>query len=68
MGSYDGQVEVEIITMMAISDPNAVMPVLRDLARAYQDHEFLSKLKTSKDQESVLDLFETRISDVIELV
>jgi PTS system galactitol-specific IIA component len=68
MGSLDVTVDVHIISMMAISDPKAVMPVLRNLALAYQDHEFLASLKNSRDQQMVLDLFKTRIPDVIELV
>jgi PTS system galactitol-specific IIA component len=68
MGTDDGQVKVEIITMMAISDPDAVMPVLRDLAMVYQDPDFLSQLKAAKDQTGVLDLCKTRLADVIELV
>jgi PTS system galactitol-specific IIA component len=68
MGTDDGLVKVEIITMMAISDPNAVMPVLRDLAMVYQDPDFLSKLKAAEDQADILDLCKSRLSDVIELV
>jgi len=64
----DIEVNVHIISMMAISDPKSVMPVLRNLALAYQDHEFLASLKNSTNQEMVLDLFKERIPDVIELV
>jgi PTS system galactitol-specific IIA component len=68
MGTDDGQVKVEIITMMAISDPSAVMPVLRDLAMVYQDPDFLSRLKAAKDQTGILDLCKARLSGVIELI
>lgn len=68
MGSEDSEVSVNIISMMAISDPKSVMPVLRNLALAYQDHEFLQSLKDSTNEETVLDLFQRRIPDVIELI
>jgi PTS system galactitol-specific IIA component len=68
MGSPDVEVNVNIISMMAISDPKAVMPVLRSLALAYQDREFLTLLKASSSEGMVLDLFKARIPDVIELI
>ena len=68
MGSLDLTVDVHIISMMAISDPKAVMPVLRNLALVFQDHEFLASLKNSSNQQMVLDLLKRRIPDVVELV
>ena len=68
MGSLDANVDVHIISMMAISNPKSVMPVLRNLALAYQDHEFLAMLKNSSSQDMILDLYKNRIPDVIEIV
>jgi mannitol/fructose-specific phosphotransferase system IIA component (Ntr-type) len=68
MGSLDVEVNIHIISMMAIADPKSVMPVLRNLALAYQDHEFLAFLKDATSQEMVLDVLKARIPDVIELV
>ena len=68
MGSLDDEVRVSIISMMAISDPASVVPVLRNLALVYQDPEFLSSLKDSGDEETVLYLLRSRIPDVVELV
>jgi PTS system galactitol-specific IIA component len=68
MGSFDAEVKVEVISMLAISDPTKVMPVLKDLAMAYQDHEFLQKLREAVDQTMVLDLITKRIPNVVELI
>lgn len=67
MGSLESEVDVRIISMMAISDPKSVMPVLRALALAYQDREFLSSLKDCQDEEMILSVFQARIPEVIEL-
>lgn len=68
MGSLDDEIPVSIISMMAISDPTAVVAVLRNLALVYQDAEFLTSLKDSSNEETVLQLLKNRIPDVIELV
>lgn len=68
MGSLDDEIPVSIISMMAISDPASVVPVLRNLALVYQDSEFLSSLKDSRNEEMVLHLLKERIPDVVELV
>lgn len=67
MGSLEAEVDVRIISMVAISDPKSVMPVLRSLALTYQDREFLTTLKDCSSEEMILDLFQTRIPDVVEL-
>lgn len=68
MGSEDGEVNVEVISMLAISDPQSIMSVIRSLAMTYQDQSFLQKLKNAKDREMVVSLFKQRIPDVIEVV
>lgn len=68
MGSFDGEVDVEVISMLAISDPTKIMTVLKDLAMAYQDQEFLQNLKAAADQAMVLDLVTRRIPNVVELI
>lgn len=67
MGSLESEVEVRIISMMAISDPKSVMPVLRSLALAYQDRHFLQSLTGCSTEEMILDLFQARIPEVVEL-
>lgn len=67
MGSLETEVEVRIISMMAICDPKSVMPILRTLALAYQDREFLTTLKDCSSAQMILDLFQARIPDVVEL-
>lgn len=68
MGSLDSEINVNIISMMAISDPKSVMPVLRNLALAYQDQQFLTLLRDSPNEDMALDLLKARLPDVIELV
>ena len=68
MGSLDSEISVNIISMMAISDPKSVMPVLRTMALAYQDPIFLASVKECANEQMVLDLFIKRIPDVIEVI
>lgn len=68
MGSFDGEVNVEIMSMLAIPDPKTVMPILRQLALTYQDAELLGKLRDSSGPEMVVDLLKARIPEVIEVV
>ncbi len=44
------------------------MTVLKDLAMAYQDQEFLQNLRAAADQAMVLDLVTKRIPNVVELI
>lgn len=68
MGSPEVEIDASIISMMAISDSGSVMPILRSLALAYQDQEFLALLSASRSEDRVLDLFQARIPEVIELI
>lgn len=66
MGNLDSTVNVSIITMLAISNPDALIPILMQLARTFQDKEFLGELKSAATKDKVLDLYRRIIPSVFE--
>jgi PTS system galactitol-specific IIA component len=65
MGSADDHVNVSIVAMLAISDPEAVMQVLPQLARALQDEEFLLSLMSAGDEKAVVELVAQRMPELV---
>jgi len=65
MGSPGTFVDVSVIVVLAIPDPKAVMPVLRQLAGSFQNREFLQGLQAARDQSTVLDLVAGTIPDAV---
>lgn len=69
MGCLDDTfVDAHAIVVLAISDPEAVTGVLRELALSFQDADFLTGLKEARSAKTVLDLFAHQTPNVIEVV
>jgi PTS system galactitol-specific IIA component len=68
MGNPGSTVEVHIISMLAIADPQAVMTVLRKLAGVFQNRTLLADLKAARDEQTVADLLLRAIPDVVEWI
>jgi len=66
MGNPDSSVEVFIITMLAISEPDMLIPFLSKLAKTFQNTDFLLGLKSATTIEEVLQLYRQVLPDVIE--
>jgi len=66
MGNPESNVEVSIITMLAISEPDMLIPFLRKLAKTFQNTEFLLGLKAAKNIEEVLLRYRQVLPDVLE--
>jgi PTS system galactitol-specific IIA component len=69
MGCLDDTfVDAHAIVVLAISDPQAVTGVLRELALSFQDADFLTELKEARNARSVLCLFARQTPNVVEVV
>jgi len=65
MGDLDSSVDVSIISMLAIDDPNVLISMLRKLAGAFQDVEFLKGLKFAKGAEEILAQYKRVLPEVV---
>jgi mannitol/fructose-specific phosphotransferase system IIA component (Ntr-type) len=57
-------VDVSIITMLAISQPKSMVPLLSQLAGCYQDGEFLSALHVERDTAKIISLFKEKVPQI----
>jgi PTS system galactitol-specific IIA component len=66
MGGAENQwIDAHIVMALAIVDPGSVSSILRSLAMAFQDPDFLSGLKGSSSAETVIQLMNDRFPDVL---
>ena len=67
MGTEGGTsfVDVSIITMLAISNPKQMVPLLSELATCYQDEAFLNAIYAEQDIDNVIGIIKERIPQVI---
>ena len=56
MGSPDEQVDVSIIFMLALSDPNMQLELLQNLVQVLQNKELLLSLTKVKDKSDFINL------------
>ena len=68
MGDLDSSVDVSIVSMLAIDDPQLVIPTLRKLAGAFQDVEFLKGLKFAQCPEDVIAQYKRILPDTISAI
>jgi len=66
MGNLESTVDVSIIFMLAIANPDMLISVLRKLATTFQDKEFLSGLKFARIEDEVLGLYKQVAPDVVD--
>jgi PTS system galactitol-specific IIA component len=64
----DSTVDVHVILVLAISDPQAVTHFLRELALSFQDPDFLVGLKEATTPRTVLELCADRIPNVVDVI
>lgn len=66
MGTSNGEslVDVSLVTMLAISDPKGMVPLLSRLARCYQDGEFLEAVFLEKNIEKIMELFRAKVPQI----
>jgi PTS system galactitol-specific IIA component len=67
MGSLDSNVEVSIISVLAIENPDYLVNTLRQLATVFQNENFLLNLQQASTQQEVLNLYYTEIPEVVQL-
>ncbi len=69
MGCLDDSfVDAHAIVVLAIADPEAVAAVLRELALAFQDGDFITALKQAKTADAVLGLFAVHAPSVVKVL
>lgn len=56
MGSPDTKVDVEIVLMLAISDPKKQIVMLQRLMAVFQDEQAMEAIKSAQREEDVVDL------------
>ena len=66
MGTVDSPVEISIISMLAISNPDMLITVLMKLASSFQDEQFLLGLSSAKTADEVLGHYRRIIPDVVD--
>ena len=67
MGNLDSTVDVSVISMLAIANPDLLISVLRQLAASFQDKEFLVGLKSARTADEVLGQYKRVIPNVVDL-
>jgi PTS system galactitol-specific IIA component len=69
MGCLDDSfVDVHVIVVLAIADPQAVASVLQELALAFQDADFITGLTQARTADAVLALFVERTPAVVKVL
>ncbi len=69
MGCLDDSfVDAHVIVVLAIADAEAVAGVLRELALAFQDANFVTGLTEAREADAVLNLFAARTPTVVEIL
>jgi PTS system galactitol-specific IIA component len=64
----DAFVDVHVIVVLAIADPQVVAGVLQQLALAFQDAAFITGLKQAGAAEAVLELFAEQTPAVVQVL
>jgi PTS system galactitol-specific IIA component len=62
MGSSEQMVDVHLVFLLAISDPNNQILVLQNLMEVFQDDLLLEKLKKVTSRKEVVDLIQSKFS------
>jgi len=63
MGDPEARLDVDLVMVLAIRDPKAVVPFLQKACTAFQDQELLARIKSSTDPEEVSELLGARLED-----
>ena len=57
MGTNDKKIDVSIICLLAIKDPNMIIKTLRDLIKTFQDEILLKRILQSKKSNEIEKIF-----------
>lgn len=63
MGNPDEQVDVKLIFMLAIKDPNVQISILKKLVSIFQEEQLLVKLIDIKNEEEFVDILNSIINE-----
>jgi len=63
MGNPDEQVDVKLIFMLAIKDPNVQISILKKLVSIFQEEQLLVKLIDIKNEEEFADILNSIINE-----
>ena len=66
MGDPETCLDVDLVMVLAIRNPKAVVPFLQKACMAFQDQELLGRIKSAADPEEVSDLLRARLEDTRE--
>jgi PTS system galactitol-specific IIA component len=66
MGTEDAEVQAELVIMLAISDPSAVVPVLRSVVSIAEHEPTLLAIRDAASAQQILELVCTHINATIE--
>jgi PTS system galactitol-specific IIA component len=66
MGTEEAEVQAELVIMLAISDPSAVVPVLRSVVSIAENEPTLLAIRNAETAEQVLELVCAHINATIE--
>lgn len=57
MGTNDKKIDVSIICLLAIKDPDMIIKTLRDLIKTFQDEMLLKRIFQSKNPNEIIKIF-----------
>lgn len=60
MGKFEGEVECDIVFMLAIKNPDEQIKVLQNFMNIFMDSNLLMKIKNAKTKKEIIDLISLR--------
>lgn len=60
LGSEDDHVDVYIVFMLAVKDPNAHLNFLQAIVKIFQDKEVLKKILAEKDPKNIIEIIKDK--------
>ncbi|WP_192401213.1 PTS sugar transporter subunit IIA [Thermoanaerobacterium thermosaccharolyticum] len=60
MGKFEGEVECDIVFMLAIKNPDEQIKVLQNFMNIFMDSKLLMKIKNAKTKKEIIDLISLR--------
>ncbi|WNS81027.1 PTS sugar transporter subunit IIA [Domibacillus sp. DTU_2020_1001157_1_SI_ALB_TIR_016] len=61
MGSPDTQISVDIVLMLAISDPKKQLAMLQRLMNVFQDEQAMEAIKNAEAEEKIVELLNNKL-------
>jgi len=65
MGSFDKFCKVDFVMVLAIKEPDAVVPFLQESCVMFQDTTFMAEIKSCSDKKMISEMLNSRLHGLI---